>query len=284
MRRLYTIGAHGLRPLVVPVYKIGRAVKYHGDIANPSGIGAIVAIRQGSESSPLSYDVALTDGRQILGTFLDGSRWTVAEDHVAPDAVEILRAGVVAKEAADKAKKSAADEHFAQTIERLRKDYQHLSQGAGPVTAAKNLRTELKRAFPGVAFRVRTSQYSGGNSVDVSWTDGPNSQQVEALAKKYQGGHFDGMTDCYEYKRSPWPEVFGEAKYVFCSREYSDKMLQSVIARVCERLGGMEERPAPSDYRMGHLWKFKQSGGCDVEREIRQALQKHTYCIAKAGA
>ncbi len=277
--RLYTIGAHGLRPLVVPVYTIGRAVRYTGDMANSPGVGAIVAVREATQYSPISYDVALTDGRQFCGTHLDGSRWVVADEHVAPDTVDILRAGVVAKDAADKAKKSAADQHFAEQLERLRKEYAHLSQGSGPVVAAKNLRTEFKRAYPGVAFSVRTSKYSGGNSVDISWTDGPTSAQVKRIAHKYAGGHFDGMTDSYEYKRSPWTELFGEARYVFCNREYSDRMVASVITRVCNRLGGMDELPTCADYRAGQLWKFKQSGGCDVDREIRAALEKHTYCL-----
>jgi hypothetical protein len=207
MGRLYSLSS-GLQPLVVQVYCIGRAVKYHGDMANPSGIGAIVAIREATQYSPLSYDVALTDGRRILGTFLDGSRWSVADDHVEPDTVDILRAGVEAKEAADKAKATAGKQIFDQTVAKLRTDYPHLTQGAGPVTAAKNIRVELKRAFPSVSFRVRTQKYSGGDNVNVSWTDGPTAEQVKAIADKYAGGSFDGMTDCYDYKRSPWTEVF----------------------------------------------------------------------------
>lgn len=279
MSRLYKITSAGLKPLVVQDYAIGRAVKYTGDMANPSGIGAIVAIRPAGQFGPKSYDVALTDGRMFSGTHLDGSRWIVADEHVEPDTVEILRAGVTAKAATDKANKSAAEAAFSQAVEKIKADYPHLIQGDGPVIAAKNLRVELKRSFPGIAFAVRTSKYSGGNSVNISWQDGPNSQQVQRIADKYAGGWFDGMTDSYEYKRSPWTEVFGEARYVFCNRSYSDKMLQSVIGRVCAHLGGMDAIPTPADYNRGELWKFKQSGGCDVGRSINTALEKHTYCI-----
>jgi len=278
---LYRITSSGLQPVVVKDYAIGRAVRYTGDMANPSGIGAIVAIREATKYGPKSYDVALTDGRQFLGTFLDGSRWQVADDHVDPDTVEILRAGVAAKVATDKAQKSAAELAFAQAVEKIKTENPHLTQGCGPVVAAKNMRAELKRAFPGVEFAVRTSKYSGGDSVRVSWTDGPTREQVDQIAKKYAGGSFDGMTDCYDYKSSPWTEVFGSTKYVFCEREYSPKMLQSVITRVCDRLGGMDERPTVEHYQRGELWKFKQSGGCDVEREIRQALERHTYCLTR---
>lgn len=41
------------------------------------------------------------------------------------------------------------------------------------VEAAKQLRTELKREFPATKFRVRTDRFSGGESIDVHWRDGP---------------------------------------------------------------------------------------------------------------
>jgi hypothetical protein len=269
-----------MRELVVPACEVGRMVRYTGDMANLPGIGAVVAIRPaGPFASYQSYDVALEDGREMLGTFLDSSRWVILDEYAIGDTLEILRAGVTSRKATDQAAKTSADQAFAAAVEKLRADYPHLVQGGGPVVAAKNIRTELKRAFPSVKFSVRTEQYSGGNSVNVSWTDGPTAQQVERITNKYAGGSFDGMTDCYDYKRSPWTEVYGDAKYLFCNRDYSDRMLESVINRVCARLGGMDAIPTPQDYRMGQLWKFKQSGGCDVEREIRSALAKHTYCV-----
>lgn len=279
MSRIYSITALGIKPLVVADYALGRAVRYTGDMANVSGIGAIVAIRPATQYGPKSYDVALTDGRHFNGTFLDGSRWVVADDHVAPDTLDILSAGVQAKEAADKARETSAAQTFAQAVEKLKSEYPHLLQGSGPVVAAKNIRTELKRGFAGVAFSVRTSKYAGGNSVDVSWIDGPTREQVEKITNKYVGGRFDGMTDCYDYKSSPWTEVFGEAKYLHCSREHSDKAVESAIRRACNRLGGMDAIPTVADYRAGNLWHFKQSGGCDVSREIVGELVKQTYCV-----
>lgn len=269
-----------MREIVVPVCVVGQMVKYTGDMANRSGIGAVIAIRPaGPFNSYQTYDVALADGREMLGSFLDASRWVVLEEYAVGDTLDILRAGVAAKKATDQAKSTSAAEAFSQAVAKLRADYPHLTQGSGCVVAAKNIRTELKRAFPAVKFSVRTSQYSGGNSIDVTWTDGPAAQQVERITAKYSGGSFDGMTDCYDYKSSPWTEVFGEAKYLHCRRDYSDKTVQSVIRRVCERLGGMDVVPTVEDWRMGRLWQFKQSGGCDVEREIRLALEKHTYCL-----
>lgn len=152
------------------------------------------------------------------------------------------------------------------------------------VQAAKNIRIELKRAFAGVKFSVVSKSYSGGNSIRVSWTDGPTSQQVGEITCKYSGGDFDGSIDLYTYSRSAWTDAFGDAKYIFCSRDYSDKMLDSVIGRVCRRLGGVDRsvEQATADYKAGKLWNVLTSGGCDLPREIGRALERHTYSIARA--
>src|SRR5688572_13905549 len=57
---------------------------------------------------------------------------------------------------------------------------------------AKLVRVALKAAFPGVRFSVRSDNYAGGASMRVRWFDGPAAPQVEAVAKDYQGGDFDG--------------------------------------------------------------------------------------------
>ncbi len=279
--RIYSITAAGLQPLVVKDYALGRTVRYTGDMANASGVGAIVSIRPESQWGPKSYDVALTDGRQFCATHLDGSRWQVGEDHINPDQIDVLRAGVQAKEAATKAAQTSATEAFAQAVEKLKADYPHLTQGSGPVVAAKNLRIELKRAFPGIAFSVRTSKYAGGNSIDVSWTDGPTTQQADKIANKYAGGSFDGMTDSYDYKSSPWTEVFGEANYVHCQRHYSDSTVLSIARLVRSTLGGIEESPEQISalWKNGQCYQVKQSGGCDVGREMNIQIAKRTFCI-----
>jgi len=70
--------------------------------------------------------------------------------------------------------------------------------------------------FPGVKFSVRSRGYAGGNSIDVSWTDGPMSGVVNSIADKYQKGRSDAMTDSYEYNnlRDDIPQV----RYVFTQR------------------------------------------------------------------
>ena len=52
----------------------------------------------------------------------------------------------------------------------------------------------------------------------ISWTNGVTVAMVEAITSKYKLGHFDGMTDSYEYsnRRDDVPQV----AYVFLSRRH----------------------------------------------------------------
>jgi len=139
--------------------------------------------------------------------------------------------------------------------------------------ASKNAKAELKAAFPGVKFSVKTSRFSGGDSMHVKWTDGPNTKQVEAIINKYSAGKFDGMTDCYDYNMTTWNEVFGDAKYVSASRDYSDALIEDAIRIVVNKFGGCE--PITIDeYRRGSSWRWMNSGGCDLGRALSETLSK----------
>lgn len=93
--------------------------------------------------------------------------------------------------------------------------------------AAKSVKTELKKAFPNVKFKVSSKTYSSGNSLRASWVDGPTTKEVNKIMDKYQYGHFDGMTDCYDMTncRNDIPQV----KYVFVDREISEPVNESVF-------------------------------------------------------
>jgi len=60
---------------------------------------------------------------------------------------------------------------------------------------AKLVRTALKKNFPGVKFSVRSSVYSGGASIDVSWVLGPTTKEVDSIAGQYESADFDGSID-----------------------------------------------------------------------------------------
>ena len=97
--------------------------------------------------------------------------------------------------------------------------FAHLTQGDDRYSgklAASNIRTELRRAFPGVKFSVRKSSHGTVNDALGGWADhgrGP------AHRRQVQRGRFNGMEDIYEDERPAWCEVFGGAEYVFCGRE-----------------------------------------------------------------
>lgn len=102
------------------------------------------------------------------------------------------------------------------------------------VLAAKNIRIELKRNFPGVKFSVRGKSFSMGDSIDVAWYDGPTVKQVEEIISKYQYGWFNGMEDIYEGSGDGFTDLFGDAKYVNGSRSLTYDAELQIIRQVCK--------------------------------------------------
>lgn len=112
------------------------------------------------------------------------------------------------------------------------KTYDSLKKGS------RNLKVELREAFPDTKFSVRSESYSGGDSIHVAWTDGPTEEAVEKIADKYQEGNFNGMEDIYEYNSdNVWTDVFGGAKYVTCQRSYSPKAFHRAVAEIEKEYG-----------------------------------------------
>lgn len=87
---------------------------------------------------------------------------------------------------------------------------------------ATAIREELKKEFPTVKFSVKSSNFAGGDSVDITWENGPIVQDVESITRKYQYGRFDGMTDSYEYSNSR--EDLPQSKYVQTRREINEEV------------------------------------------------------------
>lgn len=163
-------------------------------------------------------------------------------------------------------------------------------KGGSLMAAAKNIRLELAAAFPGVKFSVKSSRYSGGDSIDVKWSDGPNCDQVNEIIGKYQAGHFDGMVDCYEYQRSAWRDAFGDAKYIGAHRDLSDAAIASVIRQIAAKYGD-KEMPSVEQFRAGNAWRVSpfsnwQDNGCRQGNSwqdlIHQVGGKKTWAISKA--
>lgn len=127
-----------------------------------------------------------------------------------------------------------------------------LNDGSKParVIAAKNIRIELKEAFPCIKFSVKTKSFSMGNDINVSWTNGPTAKQIDAIIQKYSAGSFDGMVDLYSYGDNAWTEAFGDAKYVFANRHYSDALEARVIEKLKAKYGEIDA-PTVEEYNRG---------------------------------
>lgn len=138
------------------------------------------------------------------------------------------------------AQETAANNAYAAELARLQAgapEYAHLTplgeQDRGGVPAAKNVRRDLKNAFPGIKFSVKSSY----DTITVSWQDGPTHQEVEAVIGKYENGKFDGMTDCFNFDTTPFNAVFGGCRYTFIKREHSDELM-AVATRYLEQRSG----------------------------------------------
>lgn len=81
---------------------------------------------------------------------------------------------------------------------------------------SKAIREELKKEFPGVKFKVNSES---GSAINIHYVDGPSYELVDKIVSKYEMGHFDGMTDMYEYDNSR--EDIPQVSYVFTTREIS---------------------------------------------------------------
>lgn len=150
------------------------------------------------------------------------------------------------------------------------------------VDTAKMIRKALKEAFGAVKFSVVSDKYSGGASIRVKWTDGPNQDQVKAIAQTFQGGYFDGMQD---YAGSTYAMIDGEkvhfgADYVFFDREYSDKAVQLGIDRVYAKFSGNFkekgiDKPTVEDFRKGALWNKQLFwDGAPYDQNVQQEVFK----------
>ena len=77
--------------------------------------------------------------------------------------------------------------------------------------AAKLLRGKLAAAFPATKFSVRSSRFSMGESIDVSWTDGPSEKRVKAITNAFK-----------DISRDSFGEILGGGnRYLGLDRSFS---------------------------------------------------------------
>jgi hypothetical protein len=166
----------------------------------------------------------------------------------------------------------------ARIVEELKAKYKWAKAGK----PSFNLKKELTLAFPGIKFSVRSDH----SSIDITWTDGPTTEEVDKIACKYKSGSFDGMTDSFDHDSSAYgsavSEVLGRVRYVFTRRNFSQRFLRDAVLEVCFKYGH-EELPIVKTHSDGSAWL---EGGdvpyCSGARHydtLSQKIVQHAHAI-----
>jgi hypothetical protein len=158
---------------------------------------------------------------------------------------------------------------------------------------AKLIRETLKEQFsaeyPDTKFSVRSSSYSGGASINVSYTDGPSDKEVKEVVGGYAGSTFNGMIDLKEYKSSKaedGTEVHYGSDYVFVRREISDNKREDYMKELAGMLGVSEVDPnrlyeTPSEIYMMRDKYRDQIGNRSIRYETYASELVEVIAIAR---
>ena len=121
-------------------------------------------------------------------------------------------------------------------------------------------------------FSVRSHTCAGGASIDVRWTEGPRADQVDAVAGRFKGADFDGMTDSMSYRGHAidgQPTRFG-ADFIFTAREApADKV--EVLADIFARADRADWLALAGRFGMERIARTALSHHFDA-REIAHAI------------
>lgn len=244
--------------------RLGQVVSY-GDMANARQKAVVVETQGGPHGQKVVF-VEDYHVSTVSKTYLEspgGWQYEKNPDFSAEECSWLVKRSEEAViEREEKRKQAVID--FAAQVQKLKAEHPELiptgGKTGGCVLAAKNIRIELKKAFPSVKFSVRTERFSGGNSIDIRWTDGPTTKEVDVITDKYEAGYFDGMTDSYNYRDSAWTEAFGAGKYVNTSRKFSPALVAGVIEKLKEKYGDFNT-PTVEDYENGRAYNVTPIGG-----------------------
>lgn len=149
---------------------------------------------------------------------------------------------------------------------------------------AKLIKADLKKM--GLACRVSSSNFAGGNAVDVYLEDiCPESmEKLQARFAKYEYGKFDGMTDCYEYSnvRKDIPQT----KFLFIHNNKSAKMKVFLAAYIEKFCGVKNDEECFNKYDRwmdqlihqtfcdAHFWKVNGAEFADKQPKITPEFQQ----------
>ncbi|QXL99732.1 hypothetical protein AUM97_022245 (plasmid) [Cronobacter sakazakii] len=208
--------------------------------------------------------------------------WTLTDKTLSLDEIrsrrEVVR--VCKQRREEEAARKAEEEQRSREQVSTNPDYQDLlTKKDEPSTAklaAKNIRLLLKKHFKGIKFSVRMRDYS---CINVGWTDGPTTEEVDAIISRFQEGRFDGMTDMYEYGNDPFNKVYGGVQYLFTSRECSDALIEEAITRVKSRNKTVVgDDCTVAAFRSGKLWNV---GSEYFSHGLQSEIYKEVALISK---
>lgn len=128
----------------------------------------------------------------------------------------------------------------------------------------------------GLDCSASSDNFSGGDSVRVKTLNANQKQraEIDKYCDQFQRGHFDGMTDLYEYsnRRDDIPQT----KYMFCEYSYSDDIQQAAYEWVRDNFADSEElAQLPPDYKNpanNHLRIYGEFVSTQVFRALGSSL------------
>lgn len=217
----------------------GTVIEIIGE-QNPSSCRNI-ARSVGVAGGRAHFHIVWDNGNRSQGvpeSLLRGSiQWRVFDEVYSPEAVERAKHHAAHVERQRSAAKAEAERTYQAEKAALDADPElaclaRIENGADDSKiAAANVRKLLRKHFKGVKFSVRKGSY---DSFTVRWTDGPTKREVNAIVERFKAGQFDGMDDSYNYRRTPWTDLFGSVKYVFVARAVSDALVSRAIESIWE--------------------------------------------------
>ncbi|WP_369910581.1 LPD29 domain-containing protein [Xanthomonas hydrangeae] len=235
------------------------------------------------------FDVVFADGSQfkkLTEAALRNVQWDVLPQ--IADAVEVASAIELAQHyelsAIDAKAKDEADREATAAGLRADPTLKHLvpitdGERYDTTRAAANIRRDLKKAFPGTKFSVRTPNH---NHIKIQWEDGPCTDDVDTVSKRYKLGSFDTYTDCYAYRRSAWCDVFGGAEHVHTARSSSDALITYAIefvqSQYAHQLGSVV--PTVSEYRRGCYWNVPVASPYPLADDLNSLIRAVAYRTA----
>ncbi|PXW46329.1 hypothetical protein DFO55_1503 [Grimontella sp. AG753] len=222
-----------------------------------------------------------SESRRLPECILRGVQWQIFDEAVGKEEIERIRQIVKETQIAKLNKQAAADAEYAARKKELAdepkyKALEKIGNSSWTHTAivAKNIRVELKAAYPAVKFSVRKTGY---DSITVKWIDGPTVDQIRDITLKYKTGHYDMYADLHESKSTPFTDIYGGVDYLNVSREYSLELKQTAIDNVRKKYGSdiVPESCTVDAYTKGDLWHvsreffFNNGVGGEIDKELR---------------